>query len=549
MSIKQPLLSAPVACSIAPMLAVVVFCFGGQSATAAMKPDVLMILVDDLRPMLGCYGDLHVKTPNIDRLAKRGVLFERAYCQYAKCGTSRLSLMTGLRPDSIGVFSNRDKDVSIFRKRRPDALSLSKWLGQHGYFTQSFGKIDHDGWHVDADWSLPPSPGREKEILEIADPIDPTKPTIIADRLACPAIQSPDVDDEHLYAGRMTSQLLASMRQRLQHHAASAQRSVSEGPTDAKAGQPELRSPAFYAVGFRRPHLPLVAPQRYFDLYQPDESWLATRAIPADGSPMMAWFNSDGYVGSARNVGLVLPSPPSNREEAMRWNGYELRSYLGIPNQGPIERSLQLDVLQAYAACISYVDAQIGRLLDQLQSTGQLENTIVILCSDHGWHLGEQSAWSKMTNFEVATRVPLIIAAPNIKPGRSQSLAELVDVYPTLCDLTGVPSAPHLEGESLIESLTDPSGIQQRVATSQHARFAEKYMGRALRTDRFRLVRWSEETASGSAGKVVHQELYDHSHDSGETDNVADLPEYADHLAKLEILFDESFPHRDTPER
>jgi iduronate 2-sulfatase len=309
-------------------------------SVADERPDVLLIMVDDLRPWLGCYGNPHVETSNIDRLTRQSVLFERAYCQYAKCGTSRLSLMTGLRPDSINVFSNRDQDVQVFRNQRPDAISLAKWLKQHGYFTQSFGKIDHDGWDVPSEWSVPPSPGRPQEILEIADPKDPASPTIIADRLACPAIQSPDVPDEHLFAGRMTWQVRTTMEQRM---------------TDVRMRQ----QPVFYAVGYRRPHLPLVAPKRYFDLYQPDDSWLASHHLPASGSPVMAWFNSDGYVGSAKKIGLTMPNPHS-RQQAIDWNGYELRSYGGVPKQGAIERSLQLEILQAYAACISYVDAQIG---------------------------------------------------------------------------------------------------------------------------------------------------------------------------------------------
>ncbi len=249
----------------------------------------------------------------------------------------------------------------------------------------------------------------------------------------------------------------------------------------------------------------------------------------------MAWFNSDGYVGSARRVGLTMPSPP-NRQQAIDWNGYELRSYLGIPNHGPIEQSLQFRILRAYAACVSYVDAQIGRLLDELEASERLENTVVILWSDHGWHLGEQSAWSKMTNFEIATRVPLLIAAPGIKSGRTRAIAELVDLYPTICELTGVESPDHLEGESIAESLRNPEKVTDQVALSQHARFAQRYMGRALRTDRFRLVLWTQ-----TNGKVVNRELYDHDSDPDEMENVADRPECSRHVAALEERRREAF--------
>ncbi len=485
----------------------------GQSAKQlGNRPDVLLIAIDDLRPMLGCYGDTHVKTPNIDRLARRSVLFEQAFCQYAKCGTSRLSLMTGLRPDSIGLFSNRDADVQAFRQRRPDAITLSKWLGQNGYYTRSFGKIDHDGWDVPADWSAPPAPGRVREMWEVVDPANPENPTFIADRLDCPALQSPDVSDEHLFPGRVARDVVETVRQY------------------------DRKEPMFLAVGFRRPHLPLVAPQRYFDLYEPDDSWLAKNPAPSKDSPVLAWFNSDGYVGTARRVGLTMPSPP-DRSEAVLWNGYELRSYNGIPNRGEMDRATQFKVLQAYAACVSYVDTQIGKVLDGLEEAGRLDNTLVILCSDHGWHLGEHTAWGKMTNFEIATRVPLLISGPGIEGGRTQSFAELVDLYPTICELTGLDSPQHLEGESLVSALADPQQMSQRFALSQYSRYNERYMGRAIRNTRFRFVRWVEK----KTGDVVHRELYDRRSDPEETVNVAGEPDYAPHVQRLELMLNESF--------
>jgi len=481
-----------------------IVCLLCSSMAWAERPNVLMIAIDDLRPMLGCYGDERIQTPNIDRLAKRGVVFERAYCQYAKCGTSRLSLMTGLRPDAIGVFSNRDQDVVDFRKRRPDAVSMAAWLKQKGYHTQSFGKIYHDGWDHAADWSVPSSPGREQEMLEVVDENNPQQPTHIAERLNCPVLQNPDVPDDHLFAGRMTNHVLDVMQK--QHD-----------------------KPTFLAVGYRRPHLPFVAPKRYFDLCQPDESWLAKNPQPAHDSPIMAWFNSDGYVGSAKRVGLTMPYPP-NRQQAIEWNGYEMRSYVGVPNHGEIDTDTQLKLLQAYAACISYVDAQIGKLLDHLDRAQRWDNTIVILWSDHGWHLGEQSAWGKMTNFEIATRVPLIIAAPGIDAGRTKNIAELVDLYPTLCDLTDVNHPEHLQGESLINSLQQPAKENSSIAFSQYSRFRDKYMGRALRTDRYRFVVWTET----KTGMVVAKELYDESSDPLETFNLANDPERAELVSQLE---------------
>lgn len=475
------------------------------AAWSADRPNFLMIAVDDLRPMLGCYGHPGIHTPNIDRLAERGVVFERAYCQYAKCGTSRLSLMTGLRPDAIGVFSNNARDVAEFRKRRSDAPSIAAWMKQNGYHTQSFGKIYHDGWDNAADWSVPSSPGRPREMWEIVDDADPSQPTLIAERLDCPVMQSPDVSDEHLFAGRMTNQVIASL---------------NNLPQDM---------PAFLAVGYRRPHLPFIAPKKYFDLYQLDESWLAPAAIPGDDLPVMAWYNSDGYVGSARRVGLTMPNPP-NRQQAMAWNGYEMRSYVGVPNHGPIDVATQLRLLQAYAACVSYVDTQIGRLLDAVDQSAHFKDATIILWSDHGWHLGEKTAWGKMSNYEIATRVPLIVAAPGIKPGRTKAISELVDLYPTICQLADVEPPSQLQGESLKTVLLHPRQKSRAIAFSQYSRFSGKYMGKALRTDRYRFVMWTNVKTQ----KVVERELYDHQTDPHETKNMAAQAEHAELVRRLE---------------
>ncbi|MEZ5386691.1 MAG: sulfatase [Prosthecobacter sp.] len=474
-------------------------------SAASPEGDVLMIAIDDLRPMLGCYGDPHILTPNIDRLAARSVVFERAYCQYAKCGPSRTSLLSGLRPAAVAVFSHNEADVRAFRKRRPDAVSLPAWFKRHGYHSRSFGKIHHDGWDEPGDWSAPSFPGREGEMMEIVDESQRGSPSIIAERFDCPVMQSPDVADEELFAGRMTQEVIRTLRSR------------ADGES------------LFLAVGYRRPHLPFVAPKRYYDLYQPDTSWLAKNPLPPADSPVMAWFNSDGYVGSAKKHGLIMPGQP-NREEGIAWNGYEMRSYVGVPNYGVIPEDLQLKLLQAYAACVSYVDAQIGKLLDELEKTGRLEKTTILLWSDHGWHLGEHSAWGKMTNFEVATRVPLMIAAPGIKPGRTRALAELVDLYPSLCDLRGVPKPDHLEGESLLPVLREPGASSLGTALSQYERFGGKNTGRALRTDRYRFVAWWEKRS----GEIVARELYDHQSDPGETQNLAADPQHAAFVASLE---------------
>jgi arylsulfatase A-like enzyme len=347
---------------------------------------------------------------------------------------------------------------------------------------------------------------------EVATGNDPGQPTRIAERLDCPVMQSPDVPDDHFFAGRMTSQV-----------------------TDCLQTYDDDK-PLFLAVGYRRPHLPFVAPRRYFDLYRPSPSWLAQNSGPSQDAPVMAWFNSDGYVGSAKRVGLRMPLRPT-RQQAVDWNGYELRSYQGVPNHGPIDQSLQLELLRAYAACVSYVDTQVGRLLDQWDRSGRADHSVVVLWSDHGWHLGEHSAWGKMTNFEVATRVPLIIAAPGVAPARTRAISELVDLFPTICDLAAVDAPPHLQGESLREVLKHPGDATTAVALSQYARFGQQYMGRAVRTDHYRYVAWIE----AASGAVVHRELYDHRSDPSETRNLANLESHGDLCRELELRLRESF--------
>ncbi len=492
----------------------------GANPVESARPNVLMIAIDDLRPMLGCYGETTVKTPHIDALAGRGMLFERAYCQYSKCGPSRLSLLTGLRPDSVGVFTHKDADMRAFREAHEDLHSIPRWFKAHGYHTRGFGKVYHDGWDDPRDWSEPAEPGREKEMLEIVDekaiadvPFEQRAgvPTLVAERLECPAIQAPDVPDEALFAGRMTNRVIELLGERARQDA-----------------------PFFFAVGYRRPHLPFVAPKRWFDSYEPDPSWLMPpdERRPPKGAPLMAWFNSDGYLGTARNQGLTMPVRPKSVEEGMAWAGYELRSYVGLPNHGPISDADQLRVQHAYRACVSYVDAQVGRLLATLRASGLEENTVVLLWSDHGWHLGEQGAWSKMTNYEIATRVPLIIAAPGeaYEAGKTESLAELVDLYPTLCELTGLPLPDHLEGDSLVPVLRDSSATVKELARSQYPRFRGRYDGRAFRDERHRLVEWIDT----QSGEIVERELYDHEVDPVETVNLADRPESAEILRRFQ---------------
>lgn len=496
----RPLQKTNLLVLLATLLTAVGFCDAQKP-----KTNVLMIAVDDLRPMLGCYGDANIQSPYIDQLAERGMLFERAYCQYAKCGTSRISLMTGLRPDSIGIFSNNIKHLKKFRQQRPEIAGIGQWFKRHGYHTQSFGKIYHDGWDDPHDWSTTSSPGRDREMWEIVDESDPAKPTMIADRWDCPIIQAPDVPDDHLFAGRMTNEVLALL------------------------AKPDSK-PWFIAVGYRRPHLPFIAPKKYFDLYQPDSSFLAKDPVPPKDTSYISWFNSDGYGGGAKKIGLTMPNPPT-RQQAIDWNGYELRSYKGVPKQGSLPEKTQIDLIHAYMACVSYIDTQIGRLMESID----LDNTVVVLWSDHGWHLGEKSAWGKMTNYEIANRVPLIFAGPDevILKGKTKAFAELVDIYPTLCELTNIPKPVHLEGDSLAPILCGKAQSVKDHAVSQYERYNGKYKGRSIRSDRGRYLVWKDQNRN-----LIAEEFYQTETNPGETKNVI---ESLSEVERAEFLQDSGF--------
>ncbi len=463
------------------------------------SPNFLFICTDDLRPMLACYGAEWMRTPNIDALAESGTLFERAYCQAAQCGPSRVSFMTGLRPDSTGNFSLRDH-FDFAHKASDQTLTIARYLRASGYTTQALGKIFHDGRDDPESWSVPASPGRDGEILEIIG--GDGKTSIIADREDCPAWQMPDVEDDALYAGRMTSRAVATLAQ-----------------------LKDEDEPFFLGVGFRRPHLPFVAPSRYFDLYPDDSAYylIPENAQPPADAPLPGFYNSSNYAplpGKKSRWPVAPVLTPESREQALAFAGYELRSYRNVPPQGDIDEATVRQLRLSYMACVSYVDAQIGRLLAGLRDSGLAENTVVIFLSDHGWHLGEHGTWAKMTNYEWATRVPLIVRAPGegFTHGKSDALVELVDLYPTICELAGLDVPGQVEGDSLVPLLRDPEHRPwKNAAFSQFPRKAGP-MGRAIRTDRYRYVEWRDMNGDG---EIVARELYDHERDPTELQNIA----------------------------
>jgi len=452
--------------------------------------NVLFIAVDDLRPELGCYGVSGIKTPNIDALAARGTSFTRAYCQQAVCNPSRASLLTGLRPDTIQV---HDLETH-FRFHCPKAVTLPQHFMQHGYHTQSFSKIYHGGLDDPLSWlvSHTVSPG----------PVytDPETQNRLAQKRQESRKKGRRIGRKILQKDEATGTVLKTSRKfdRIKGPSWECGNVSDEGYRDgltAKRATAALREikdkPFFLAVGFIRPHLPFTAPKRYFDLYSKKDLNLADNPYPPKDCPDLA---------------------------LTRWA--ELRKYENIPSKGPLGEEKALKLIHAYYACVSYIDAQIGKLLDELDRLGLRHNTVVVLWGDHGWQLGEHGLWCKHTNFEIATRVPMIISAPGqSSPGsRCDALVEFVDIYPTLADLCGLPIPNGLEGLSLVPLLNGPNRLWKSAAFSQYPR--KGGMGYSMRTDRFRYTEWRKEK------KILARELYDHQTDEDENTNLANLPQY-----------------------
>ncbi len=444
------------------------------------RPNILFIAVDDLRPSIGCYGDQHAVTPNIDKLASRGLVFNQAYCQVAVCNPSRASLMTGLRPDTLGVWT-----LPIhFREAKPDAVTLPQWLRKSGYVAVSHGKIFHNPTPDPQSWS---EPIRQTQGVQQGYPSDwkqqvrQVQAKLPArdwrkNNLRGPATAAPMIDDELLVDGARTSMTIEDLRR------------LGEGD-----------NPFFLAMGFIRPHLAWVAPKKYWDLYDPSKLPVITDGKVTPNTPPYALSNS-----------------------------YELTHYVDqIDFPKPWDKRRVTDenarrLMHGYYASVSYVDAQIGRIMDALDEEGLAGNTIVVLWSDHGWKLGEFNGWGKMSNYEIDTRVPLIISSPGMKSaGQStDSLAELLDLFPTLCDLAGLETPDFVQGTSLVPVLSDPQATVNDAAFSQYHRNheGEQYMGYAMRTATHRFVEWR----NFATGEVTARELYDHRNDHTESENIAD---------------------------
>lgn len=471
-------------------------------AESTVRPNILFIAVDDLRPELGCYGRDYIKSPSIDRLARAGMVFTHAYCQQAVCSPSRSSLMTGTRPDTTRVWDL----VTHFRTALPDVVTLGQHFKQHGYFVQGMGKIYHGGYDDPATWSVPwqtpkaikyalPENRKLDQRQYEGEPDGDAKPKAKKKAKAAasassgpdtrgPAFEGADVPDNTFQDGKVAELAVATLRD------------LSKKP-----------EPFFLAVGFIKPHLPFVAPKKYWDLYDPAKIQLAPNKFRPKDAPDYA----------------ILP-------------GGELRSYHGIP-AGSIPDDLARRLKHGYYAAVSYMDAQVGKVLDELDRLDLRKNTIVILWGDHGWKLGEHDAWCKHSNCENDTNAPLILSVPGMENagGRTDALVEFVDIYPTLAELAGLPLPKHLEGTSFKPLLADPARPWKTAAFSQYPRNVGKagggaLMGYSMRTEQYRFTVW---VARNDPAKIHAMELYDHQTDPQENTNLANLPAHAALVERL----------------
>lgn len=421
------------------------------TALAAEKPNVLFIAIDDLRPSLGCYGDPIAITPNIDRLSTTARQFDRAYCAQSVCGPSRTAILTGRLPDNTGVWHNRNR----FRERHPNLVTLPQLFKNSGYHAVGLGKI-FSGNSKELDpqsWSVP-------EILHLEGWNNYVLWRSESNRRKGTAFEKADVPDEGYTDGKLAKLAV----QTLEKIAGSEQ-------------------PFFLAVGFFKPHLPFNAPKSYWDLYDPAVFEANFSDERTHGAPDFAY--------------------PDH---------LEMGGYTDVPADERVSPEQARELRHGYYACVSYADAQVGKLLGALERLGLEDNTIVVLWGDHGYSLGEAGHWCKDTNFELDTHVPLMIRTPGMaKPGvATKALTEYVDIYPTLAELAGLTPPGGLDGRSFTSALRDPSAAGRDLVLSQFSRpfepSAPEIMGYSIRTATQRYTRWID----WMSRKVLAEELYDY---------------------------------------
>lgn len=507
---------------------------GPVRAQSAKRPNILFIAIDDLKPVLGCYGDPMIQTPNIDRLARSGTVFTMNYVQQAVCGPTRASLMTGKRPDYTKVWDLKTK----MRDINPDILSLPQYLITQGYSTQGIGKV-YDVRCVDSDidkpsWSVPYYKTDKKYYPEQTG-----GPALERYQLPETKRLIAQYTKEALDGGKTAAEASEYVQTKIKPSVECADvpdNAYTDGANVLQAVEilaklSKRDTPFFFAVGIAKPHLPFIAPKKYWDLYNRAAMPLAKFQDQTKNAVPVAYHNAG-----------------------------ELRGYTDIPpltsftDQKPYGITLpadkQRELIHGYYAAVSYADANVGKLLHALDSLGLTKNTIIVLWGDHGWHLGDHNLWCKHSNFEQATRAPLIIYAPGIKPSRTSSLTEHIDIFPTLCELAGVRIPAILDGKSLVPLMKNPGAEVKPYAVSQYPRskataenerlgYADaNAMGYSIRTRRYRYTLWMNNgyrsTQPFKKEWIIGAELYDYDKDPLETVNVIKDKKYTAIVRQLD---------------
>lgn len=439
------------------------------------KPNILFVAVDDLTTALGSYGNNEVLTPNVDHLATQGTLFTKAYAQFPVCGPSRVSVFTGQRPETNGIVNM----ITKMRVVRPDIITLPEYLKSHGYITAAAGKV-FDLRNVDSrkggdapSWSIP---------FQVAPKIYEGK-----ERYAVKAIDKPNSSFSDGKINQRAKMLLNKMAKK--------------------------EEPFFLAVGYKKPHLPFVAPKKFFDLYDPEQLTLANfQGLPLNANEKYLLSNSHElrtYFPDFKSKGNKKPYP-----------------------KGSISEAHQRELMHGYYASVSYVDHMLGELLAELDKLDKRDNTIIVLWSDHGFHLGDHGTWGKHTTMEQANRVPLIISLPKQPKKTYTKPVELMDLFPTLLDLANIPTLSQLQGDSLVGILLG-NKIVNKVAISQFIR--KGAYGYTMRTERYRYTEWINKK-----NKLIYRDLYDLETDPLEKVNIATLIKHQDLVQELSNTLSEN---------
>ena len=501
-------------------------------AQKSTKPNILFIAIDDLKPIIGAYGNTFIKTPNIDRLAKRGTTFLNNYCQQAVCGPTRASLLTGMRPDITQIWDLKTqlRDVS------PSIVTLPQYLITQGYSTQGIGKV-FDPRNVDKDidkvsWSVPYYKTNNKYY-------DPAYGEPAQGRFQLP--------ETKLLSEKYIKEALAKGKTKAE---ANEEANIKIRPTtegidvpdnayndganilqakDILAQLSKKQEPFFFAVGIAKPHLPFVAPKKYWDLYKRSDIVLEPFQEQSTNPISVAYHNA-GEIRAYTDIPADIA--------ATQQKGFGLA----------LSSEKQKELIHGYYAAISYTDALVGQLLNTIDSLGLASNTIIVLWGDHGWHLGDHNIWCKHSNFEQATHAPLIISSPGIASNKTNSLSEHVDVFPTLCDLAGLAIPSQLQGKSLKSVMKNPTISVKEFSVSQYPRSSvseqdsrilttPEVMGYSIRTSQYRYTIWMKNvfrsTLPFNAASVIGEELYDYNADPLEKYNVAKDKKYATVTKKL----------------